>query len=94
LIEITVPQRIEAATYEIRQLDDDPGSNPFEITEALRKRIFSLGGELNHFQGQDLDVHRKIANLAKDLSLAARRNRYETEIQLHTNARRPSCCRF
>lgn len=65
LIEITVPEGSEPATYEIRQLDDDPGSNPFEISGALRSRIFSLAGELNHFQGQDLDVHRKIANLGE-----------------------------
>ncbi len=65
LIEITVPQGSEPATYEIRQLDDDPGSNPFEISDALRGRIFSLAGQLNHFQGQDLDVHRKIANLGE-----------------------------
>jgi hypothetical protein len=65
LIEITVPAGSEPATYEIRQLDDDPGSNPFEISDALRSRIFSLAGELHHFQGQDLDVHRKIANLGE-----------------------------
>ncbi len=65
LIEITVPEGSEPATYEIRQLDDDPGSTPFEIGDALRSRIFSLAGELNHFQGQDLDVHRKIANLGE-----------------------------
>ena len=65
LIEITVPQGSEPATYEIRQLDDDPGSNPFEISDALRNKIFSLAGQLNHFQGQDLDVHRKIANLGE-----------------------------
>jgi hypothetical protein len=65
LIEITVPQGSEPATYEIRQLDDEPGSNPFEISDALRNKIFSLAGQLNHFQGQDLDVHRKIANLGE-----------------------------
>ena len=65
LIEITVPEGSEPATYEIRQLDDDPGSNPFEISDALRNKIFSLAGQLNHFQGQDLDVHRKIANLGE-----------------------------
>jgi hypothetical protein len=65
LIEITVPEGSEPATYEIRQLDDDPGSNPFEISDALRNKIFSLAGELHHFQGQDLDVHRKIANLGE-----------------------------
>jgi hypothetical protein len=54
-----------AATYEIRQLDEDPGAQPFEVSDALRAKIFTLAGELRHFDGQDLDVHRKIANLGE-----------------------------
>jgi len=33
----------------------------FEVSDGLRAKIFALAGELNQFQGQDLDVHRKIA---------------------------------
>lgn len=64
-IEIAVREESNAATFEIRQLDEDPGSQPFEVSDALRAKIFALAGELNHFQGQDLDVHRKIANLGE-----------------------------
>ena len=64
-IEISVREESNAATFEIRQLDEDPGSQPFEVSDALRAKIFALAGELNHFQGQDLDVHRKIANLGE-----------------------------
>jgi hypothetical protein len=64
-IEITVRSDSDSATYEIRQLDDDPGASPFEVSPALRAKMFELSGELNHFQGQDLDVHRKIANLGQ-----------------------------
>jgi hypothetical protein len=32
---------------------------------VLRAKIFELAGQLNHFDGQDLDVHRKIANLGE-----------------------------
>jgi hypothetical protein len=64
-IEITVRADADGATYEIRQLDEDPGASPFEVSAALRSKMFDLAGELNHFQGQDLDVHRKIANLGE-----------------------------
>jgi hypothetical protein len=64
-IEVTVQYDSNAATYEIRQLDEDPGAQPFEVGEALRSKIFALTQQLNEFQGQDLDVHRKIANLGE-----------------------------
>jgi hypothetical protein len=64
-IELTVQSDSNAATYEIRQLDEDAGAQPFEVGEALRSKIFDLARQLNEFQGQDLDVHRKIANLGE-----------------------------
>jgi hypothetical protein len=64
-IEITVVEDSDACTYEIRQLDDDPERLPFEVSAPLRAKMFELAGQLNHFQNQDLDVHRKIANLGE-----------------------------
>lgn len=64
-IEIAVRDDSDAATFEIRQLDEDPGGTPFEVGAALRDKMFELAGELKHFQGQDLDVHRRIANLGE-----------------------------
>jgi hypothetical protein len=64
-IEIVVPQDARPATYDIRQLDEDPGASPFEITAGLKAHMFDLAAQLNHFQAQDLDVHRKIANLGE-----------------------------
>jgi hypothetical protein len=64
-IEIAVRADSDNATFEIRQLDDDPGSSPFEVSSALRTKMFELAGELNNFKGQDLDIHRKIANLGQ-----------------------------
>jgi hypothetical protein len=64
-IEISVRDDSNNASFEIRQLDDDPGSQPFEVSETLRAKIFSLAAALQNFQGQDLDVHRKIANLGE-----------------------------
>ena len=64
-IEIVVPEDARPATYDIRQLDEDPSASPFQISGGLRTHMFELATQLNHFQGQDLDVHRKIANLGE-----------------------------
>jgi hypothetical protein len=64
-IEISVREDSDEASYEIRQLDDDPGATKFEVSSGLRARMFALAQQLNRFQGQDLDVHRKIANLGE-----------------------------
>jgi hypothetical protein len=65
LIEIIVGQDSDKATYEIRQLEEDPEKLPFEVGASLRAKMFDLAGQMNHFQNQDLDVHRKIANLGE-----------------------------
>lgn len=64
-IEIIVREDTNAATFEIRQLDEEPGALPFEVGAPLRARMFELATQLNHFQGVDLDVHRRIANLGE-----------------------------
>jgi hypothetical protein len=64
-IEIKVPESSGNPTFEIRQLDEEPGATAFEVSPALRSKIFTLVGQLNHFKGVDLDVHRKIANLGE-----------------------------
>jgi hypothetical protein len=64
-IEIKIDESSEKGSYEIRQLEEDPGATPFEVSATLRQKIFELIGELNHFNGVDLDIHRKIANLGE-----------------------------
>jgi hypothetical protein len=64
-IEMKIHEDSDAATYEIRQLDEDSGASPFEVSHALRSKIFGLIARLNYFKGLDLDVHRKIANLGE-----------------------------
>lgn len=64
-IEISVREDSDEANYEIRQLDDDAGAAKFQVSSALRAKMFALAQQLNRFQGQDLDVHRKIANLGE-----------------------------
>ncbi len=64
-IEIIVRDDTNAATFEIRQLDEEPGALPFEVGAPLREKMFELAAQLNHFQGLDLDVHRRLANLGE-----------------------------
>jgi hypothetical protein len=64
-IEIKIPAGADAATYEIRQLDEDAGASPLPISSPLRAKIMELVNQLGYFQGLDLDVHRKIANLGE-----------------------------
>jgi hypothetical protein len=64
-IEISVREDSDVAGYEIRQLDEDAGASPFQVGATLRTKMFDLAAELKHFQGQDLDVHRKIAYLGE-----------------------------
>jgi hypothetical protein len=54
-----------SGTYDIRQLDDDPNPQPFEVGAPLAQRIFSLAAKLHNFQTSDLDVHRRLANLGE-----------------------------
>lgn len=64
-IEISVRDDSSAGTYEIRQMDEDAAAASFEVSDGLRAKIFQLAKDLKHFQGQDLDVHRKIAYLGE-----------------------------
>lgn len=66
-IEIIVHEDADAASYEIRQLDEDPGSASFEVGAPLRAKMFQLAQQLDDFKSQDLDVHRKIANLGEKI---------------------------
>src|SRR5713101_6832957 len=63
-VEIKITQR-GTGTYDIRQLDDEASPAPFEIGAPLTQRIFELTAKLRNFQGLDLDVHRRIANLGE-----------------------------
>jgi len=64
-IEIKIQEDSDDATYEIRQLDEDPGATSFQIGHGIRVKIFELIAQLHYFKGLDLDVHRKIANLGE-----------------------------
>jgi hypothetical protein len=63
-VEIKVKQS-GSGSYDIRQLDDDPSPQTFEIGAALAQKIFDLADKLHDFQGVDLEVHRRLANLGE-----------------------------
>jgi hypothetical protein len=54
-----------SATYDIRQLDEPPSPVGFQVSMPLAQKIFSLAAKLHNFQGVDLEVHRRIANLGE-----------------------------
>ncbi len=86
LIQIVVNENSDSATYEIRQLDEDAGSAPFEVSAALRKKIFDLAAQLKHFEAQDLDVRRKIAYLGeKTFRWESGRELHETKFNYTLN---------
>ena len=76
-IEISVREDSDESSYEIRQLDDEPEKLRFEVSAPLRAKMFEFASQLNHFQGQDLDVHRKIANLGEKTF------RWEKGVEVH-----------
>ena len=63
-IQIQVTQS-GAATFDIRQLDEAPNPQPFDIGQATAQKIFDLSAKLHNFQGQDLNVHHHLANLGQ-----------------------------
>jgi prephenate dehydratase len=52
-------------TFDMRQLDEEANRQPFEVNASLAAKIFGLAAKLHNFQGVDLDVHRRIANLGE-----------------------------
>jgi hypothetical protein len=75
-IEIKIGEKGKA-TFEIRQLEEDPDAEPFEVGPAVRQKIFELAGELNNFAIGDLDIQKRIANLGQKTF------RYERDTEVH-----------
>jgi hypothetical protein len=80
----SVPEFIEIkisdqgkATCDLRQLDDGPDAEPFEVGAGVRMKVFELAAELKNFAIPDLDVSRRIANLGQKTF------RYERGSEVH-----------
>jgi hypothetical protein len=63
-VEIKVAENGQAS-YDIRQLDEQPSPQPFAVSRPIVEKIFQLAAQLHHFDGPSLDIHRKIANLGE-----------------------------
>jgi len=63
-VEIKLNQQ-GVGTADLRQLDEEANPQPFEIGGPLAQRIFGLAAKLHNFQGVDLEVHRRLANLGE-----------------------------
>jgi hypothetical protein len=75
-IEIKIGEH-ETATFEIRQLDEDPDPEAFEVSPAVRQKIFELAAALKNFAVAGLDVQKRIANLGQKTF------RYERDSEVH-----------
>lgn len=63
-VEIRVNERGVAA-FDIRQLDESPNPQPFQVGPALAAKMLALATQLHNFRDLQLDVHRRIANLGQ-----------------------------
>jgi hypothetical protein len=75
-IEIKIAEHGKA-TFEIRQLEEDPDAEPFEVGAPVRQKIFELAGDLKYFNIGDLDIQKRIANLGQKTF------RYERGSEVH-----------
>jgi hypothetical protein len=64
LIEIKIGEQGKS-TFEIRQLEEDPDAEPFEVGAPVRQKIFELAADLKNFAVADLDIQKRIANLGQ-----------------------------
>jgi hypothetical protein len=75
-IEIKIEEQGKS-TFEIRQLEEDPDAEPFEVGSPVRQKIFELAAELKNFAVADLDIQKRIANLGQKTF------RYERGSEVH-----------
>jgi len=52
-------------TYDIRQLSDEADPEPFQLGTPLAHRIFELAAKLHNFDGINLEISHRIANLGQ-----------------------------
>jgi len=75
-IEIKIGE-LGKSTFEIRQLEEDPEAEPFEVGAPVRQKIFELAADLKNFAIGDLDIQKRIANLGQKTF------RYERGSEVH-----------
>ena len=54
-----------SGTFDIRQLNEESNPRTLQIDAPIVQTIFDLAGKLHNFDGLDLEMHRRIANLGE-----------------------------
>jgi hypothetical protein len=54
-----------SGSYDIRQLSDESSPQPMELDAEIVQKIFDLAAKLHNFDGMELEMHRRIANLGE-----------------------------
>jgi hypothetical protein len=54
-----------SGTFDIRQLSEESNPRAMHLDAALVQTIFDLAAKLHNFDGVDLEMHRRIANLGE-----------------------------
>jgi hypothetical protein len=54
-----------SGSYDIRQLSDESSPQPMELDAEIVQKIFDLAAKLHNFDGIELEMHRRIANLGE-----------------------------
>jgi hypothetical protein len=67
-----------SGTFDIRQLDEDASPQPMVIEASIVRSIFDLAEKLHNFEGIDLEMHRRVANLGEKTF------RYDRGSETHT----------
>jgi len=84
-VEIKVAEN-GACSADIRQLSDDPSPQAFHLSQSVVQRIFQLAGDLSDFNGVDLEMHRRIANLGEKTFIYQSGSRtYQTSFNYSAN---------
>jgi hypothetical protein len=75
-IEIKIGEQGKS-TVELRQIEEEPGAEPFEVGQPVRQKIFELTAELKNFAIADLEIQKRLANLGQKTF------RYEHDGEVH-----------
>lgn len=84
-VEIKIPES-GACSADIRQLSDDPSPQTFQLSQAIVQRVFDLAGDLHDFNGVNLEIRRRIANLGEKTFIYQNGSQvYQTTFNYSTN---------
>jgi hypothetical protein len=54
-----------AAKADVRQLSDSPSPQEFTVRQEIRAQLFDLARQMKKFQGADLELKRRVANMGQ-----------------------------